>query len=611
MIDREASRSSKMNRRQFLTGTALVPFFPPLSLFPTPALAAQPPLQRPRPSDPRWPSADQWETLNRTVGGRLTKVETPLSACGEASDTQACAALFKELKNPYFIRDQVGVTQTLGWVDGWTFKPSAYAVAARQTSDVVAAVNFARDNNLRLVVKGGGHSYLGTSNAPDSLMIWTRFMDDITLHDDFVAQGCQDAPQPAVTVGAGAIWMHTYNAVTTKGGRYVQGGGCGTVGVAGLVQGGGFGSFSKNYGTAAASLLEAEIVTADGTLQIANACQNADLFWALKGGGGGTFGVVTRLTLRTHPLPEFFGGVFATVQATDDAAFRRLIGRFVQFYADHLHNAHWGEIVNLRRHHTFEISMTFQGITQQDAEAVWQPLFDWLNSQPSDYSFARAPQVIAVPARHLWDPDFLRTKVPQAILSDDRPGASPDNLFWSGNLAEAGHVLYGFQSVWLPATLLEAGRQEALADTLFAAAKLHPIELHFQKGLSGASDESSPRRGTPRPTPTCWMPSCLRSLPARDSRPIPGSLATSLTSATRARKRPKSIARCSRSRRSLPMRAPMSRKAITSSRTGSSPIGAATMRGCSSSSENTIPIVSSSSGTGSEAKAGATMALRS
>jgi FAD/FMN-containing dehydrogenase len=478
-----------MNRRQFLTGSALVPMLGPISLFPTPALAAEPPLQRLRPSDPRWPSLDTWETLNRAVGGRLTKVETPLSACAELADAQACAALFQKLKNPYFIRDQVGLTQTLGWVDGWTFKPSAYAVAARHTSDVVAAVNFARDNNLRLVVKGGGHSYLGTSNAPDSLMIWTRFMDDITLRDNFVAQGCQDAPQPAVTVGAGAIWMHTYNAVTTKGGRYVQGGGCGTVGVAGLVQGGGFGSFSKNYGTAAASLLEAEIVTVDGKLRIANASSNADLFWALKGGGGGTFGVVTRLTLRTHPLPEYFGGVFATVQASNDAAFRRLIGRFVQFYADQLHNAHWGEIVNLRRHDTFEISMTFQGIKQQDAEAVWQPLFDWLRSQPSDYSFPHQPQIIAVPAQHLWDPDFLRTKVRQAILSDDRPGASPDNVFWSGNLAEAGHVLYGFQSVWLPASLLEASRQEALADTLFAAAKLHPIELHFQKGLSGASDE--------------------------------------------------------------------------------------------------------------------------
>jgi FAD/FMN-containing dehydrogenase len=106
--------------------------------------------------------------------------------------------------------------------------------------------------------------------------------------------------QPAVSVGAGAIWLHVYDAVTTKAGRYVQGGGCTTVGVAGLVQSGGFGNFSKNYGTAAASLLEAEVVTADGEVRIANDCSNPDLFWALNGGGGGTFGVVTRLTLKTH-----------------------------------------------------------------------------------------------------------------------------------------------------------------------------------------------------------------------------------------------------------------------------------------------------------------------
>src|SRR6201981_1962791 len=108
-------------------------------------------------------------------------------------------------------------------------------------------------------------------------------MDEIVLHDGFVPQGCSAPPQPAVSVGAGAIWGHVYNAVTTKAGRYVQGGGCLTVGVAGLVQAGGFGSFSKQFGTAAANLIEAEIVTADGQVRIANACTNPDLFWGLKG----------------------------------------------------------------------------------------------------------------------------------------------------------------------------------------------------------------------------------------------------------------------------------------------------------------------------------------
>ena len=129
-------------------------------------------------------------------------------------------------------------------------------------------MNFAREHNLRLVVKGGGHSYQGTSNAPDSLLIWTRHMQDVTIAD-FVPQGCQatDAPQRAVTVGAGAIWLQAYDAVTTKAGAYVQGGGCTTVGVAGLIQSGGFGSFSKHYGLAAAGLLEAEVVTADGKVR--------------------------------------------------------------------------------------------------------------------------------------------------------------------------------------------------------------------------------------------------------------------------------------------------------------------------------------------------------
>lgn len=106
-------------------------------------------------------------------------------------------------------------------------------------------------------------------------------MKTLTHHDAFVATGCAatDPPEPAVSVGAGAIWMHVYDAVTTKGGRYVQGGGCATVGVGGLVQSGGFGSFSKTYGTAAAGLLEAEVVTADGTVRIASRCTHPDLFW--------------------------------------------------------------------------------------------------------------------------------------------------------------------------------------------------------------------------------------------------------------------------------------------------------------------------------------------
>jgi FAD/FMN-containing dehydrogenase len=429
--------------------------------------------------------------LNRQTEGRLIKVSSPLKACTDAPDGGLCREVFKELKNPYFIGDDVALTQTTGWVDAWTSQPSVYAVAARRSADVVAAVNFARKNNLRLVVKGGGHSYLGTSSAPDSLLIWTRAMNNIALHDAFVAAGCGTVqePQPAVSVAAGAIWMHTYAAVTTKAGRYVQGGGCGTVGVAGLIQGGGFGSYSKKFGIAASSLLEAEIVTADGAVRIANTCIHPDLFWALKGGGGGTFGVVTRVTLRTHELPALFGFVSMTIDASSTAAFRRLLARFLTLYAEDLHDPHWGEIVNVRPGNTLDIQMSFQGLDKPQAESLWQPFLRWVADAASDLRLANAPTIRVLPAMHRWDAAYIKQRAPTAILSDDRSGAPSENVFWSANLSEAGHFIHGFDSVWLPASLLRQGRREQLADALIAASRHSNVELHFQKGLAGGLEE--------------------------------------------------------------------------------------------------------------------------
>jgi hypothetical protein len=207
------------------------------------------PPRRVRPGEPGWPTSADWDRLSAQVGSRLVKVESPLRRCGEAASGPACAEVLRELRNPYDIGDQVGL-------------------------------------------KERGHSDQGTSCAPDSLLIWTHAIDGLELHDGFFGHGCegQANPQPAVTVGAGALWRAAYEAVTTRGGRYVQGGGCATVGVAGLVQSGGFGSFSKYYGLAAAGLLEAEVVTAAGAVRIANACTNSDLFWGLKGGGGEAWG---------------------------------------------------------------------------------------------------------------------------------------------------------------------------------------------------------------------------------------------------------------------------------------------------------------------------------
>ncbi len=483
-----------VNRRRLLKTIAGLPFATALR----PATAgAKLSMSRVRPGDPAWPSEARWEELGRQVGGRLMKVRSPLAACVGVPFDAACAQVFRELKNPYYLGDEAGLTQSLGWVGAWTSEPSVYAVAAVSAKDVVAAVNFARTNNLRLVVKGGGHSYKGSSNAADSLLVWTRRMNAVVLHDAFVGAGCEGTakPQPAVSVGPGAIWGHTYNDVTTKGGRYVQGGGCMTVGVAGLILGGGFGSFSKAYGLAAASLIEAEVVTADGDVRIANACSDPDLFWALKGGGGG-FGIVTRLTLRTHELPDFFGAVIATVKARTDDAYRRLVAKILEFYREALFNPHWGEQIGFRPDRVLAIAMVFRGLDREQAEALWRPFFDWVSATPRDFVMEPAPKVLAAPARHFWDPAALR-EVPGLVIADNREGAPADNIFWAGNLGEAGVVWRAYQSAFLPAALLGGDRLQDLADALVVATR-HGVGLHCNKGLAGApADVIAAARETP------------------------------------------------------------------------------------------------------------------
>jgi FAD/FMN-containing dehydrogenase len=426
------------------------------------------------------------------VQGRLTPVDFPLAACVRDVEGAACKDLLANIKNPYFVGDQAGLTQTLGWVDGWFTKPSAYVVAAENAGDIAAAVNFARENNLRLVVKGGGHSYQGTSNAADSLLVWTRRMHDITMHDRFVPQGCSrtHAPQRAVTCGAGAIWMQAYDAVTTKAGFYVQGGGCTTVGVAGLVQSGGFGNFSKHYGTAAANLLEAEVVTSDGKVRIANACTNPDLFWALKGGGGGSFGVVSSVTLRVHELPEFLGGATVQVKASSDGAFRRLLRDFVSFYREQLFNDHWGEQAYISPNNVLRISMVSHGLSTEQGKSVWQRFLDRVASSSDAYTVEGTTIIGSIPAQKWWDVEWAKSHRENVFMSDPRPGAGPNDVWWVGDAGQVSWTIYGFESVWLPATLLDDDSQERLANALFEGSRHEGIGLHFNKGLAGAPDEA-------------------------------------------------------------------------------------------------------------------------
>ena len=476
-----------MHRRNLLKGVASLPLLALSPSRPARPAAAATPLRRVRPGDPGWPTAADWQKLNGAVGGALLPVHALFSACESDRGSAACKDALGNVHNPFYIGDQPAGTQVSGWLDAWTPAPSAYALKARNSADVAAAVSFARERRLRLAVKGGGHSYQGTSNAPDSLLIWTRAMNQVTLHDAFVPAGCGEKlkPVPAVSTGAGAMWIDLYDAVTTRAGRYVQGGGCTSVGVAGLVQSGGFGGFSKGFGTGAAGLLEAEVVTADGRVRTVNACSDPDLYWAIKGGGGGSFGVVTRLTLRTHELPQYFGAAWGKLQAQSDDAFRRLLAQFIDFYAKNLFNPHWGEQVRIGSDNTFEISMVCQGLDAKQAAEAWRPLFEWIHSEPRDFTILDRPDAGAKPARPWWQVAGNRSMIP-----DKRPGAAPHHGWWEGDQDQVGAFWHGFDSVWLPATLLAGAERVRLVEALFAASRHEEIELHMNKGLAGAPAEA-------------------------------------------------------------------------------------------------------------------------
>lgn len=446
--------------------------------------AASPTFQRVRPGDADWPSDNEWEDLKASVGGNLIKIESPLI---KATTSQKEAdTLFANIQNPYFIGDHPGLTQTLGWIDAWTSQPSVYAVAARHAGDVAAAVNFAREHKLRLVVKGGGHSYQGTSNAPDSLLIWTRHMNKIVIHDTFVPQNCDTKmePQRAVTLGAGVYWLQAYEEVTTKNGLYVQGGGCTTVGVAGLIQSGGFGNFSKHFGTAASNLLEAEVVTADGEIRIVNEATHPDLFWALKGGGGGTFGVITKVTLRVHELPEFAGGALLTITARSDEAFRRLVIQFILFYRDSLFNQHWGESVSFTRKNQLNVGMVQLGLSSDESQKIWKTFLDWLAEFPTDYVIEPGDFIGNLAPRHWWDAEWHKEQSFDLFDFDARPGAPANRVWWKGDGAQVGWVIYGFESLWLSQSLLDDEHYEKLAHAIFSTTRHWDVMLQFNKALA-------------------------------------------------------------------------------------------------------------------------------
>ncbi|UXY18991.1 FAD-binding oxidoreductase [Streptomyces cynarae] len=177
-------------------------------------------------------------------------------------------------------------------------------------ADVVRAVRFARDLDLKIAVRGGGHSVAGMALNDNGLVVDLRRMHDVTVHPG----------SASVRVEGGAVMSHLDRA-TQPHGLATTGARVSTAGVGGFVLGGGNGWLDRAFGLAVDNLLGVELVTANGSTVLATARENPELFWALHGGGG-NFGVATALTLKLHELPEFSVALLMFVPETGPEAIR-------------------------------------------------------------------------------------------------------------------------------------------------------------------------------------------------------------------------------------------------------------------------------------------------
>lgn len=183
---------------------------------------------------------------------------------------------------------------------------ASYWIDVKGHEDVAAAFSHAKRYGTRLVIKNSGHTYENDASAKDSLLLWTQNLKKRVYHENWMPEGCGSseqtiAPEQAVTLGAGVSCGEAYEFAHANDVNVI----CGyssAVGITGgWVQSAGHSVMSNTYGLGVDRVLQFKIVTPDGRLRTANKHQNPDLFWALRGGGGGTFGVVLEATHKVDP----------------------------------------------------------------------------------------------------------------------------------------------------------------------------------------------------------------------------------------------------------------------------------------------------------------------
>ncbi|HEY6531661.1 MAG TPA: FAD-binding oxidoreductase [Acidimicrobiales bacterium] len=223
------------------------------------------------------------------------------------------------------VHGEVVTPQDVGYEDarlvhnGMIDRRPAAVVRVANAGDVMAVVDYARDNDLALSIRGGGHSGPGFGTNDDGVVIDFSGMRSVRVD-----------PRAATARAEGGATWGDFNAATHAYGLATTGGIISTTGLAGLTLGGGLGYLSRGFGLSLDNLVSADVVTADGQVEVASEQDNADLFWALRGGGG-NFGVCTSLEYRVHPVRDvYWGPMFYEIEEAET---------ILRFYRDFIADA--------------------------------------------------------------------------------------------------------------------------------------------------------------------------------------------------------------------------------------------------------------------------------
>ena len=379
-----------------------------------------------------------------------------------ALDTSALEQVRGEIIRPEDDRyDEARAAHNAG-----TNKHPALIVRCRDVADVIAVVNFARSSGLPLAVRGGGHNPAGFSSVDDGVVL-----------DLSAMRGIKVDPGARTAMVQGGCTLGDVDHATHAFGLAAPGGVVSTTGVGGLTLGGGTGHLTRSCGLTIDNLLEADVVLADGTFVTANDEQNADLFWALRGGGG-NFGVVTSFTFRLHPVDMVVAGPMLW-EIEHAAAALRMYEQVLSDAPDELTGVFAFLVVppgppfpeDLHLKTMCGIVWCYTGPPERaddllaPARAVGPPVFELVGPMPHPILQSMFDGLAGPGMHNYWRGDFLSELTDEAIAKHVEYGSTVPNIFSAVHL----YPVDGVAGRVAPDATAWSYRDARWAEVIFAA----------------------------------------------------------------------------------------------------------------------------------------------